>query len=394
MTQVAIPGGGQWFPAWSPEGFASTTIFDRNGFGDLDTDQKECQFIGQVQLSGGSGSASKTFGTSGSGIGFLPGGGSVQLVSVATLRVGVKKASSIDLLNGPPARATIGNAAFDVYKDLTGGVDTVSAVIWKDVAMASGTPFTVNHGDMIAACFTLNLTTGTQLINFSAGNNNGVEMQSPTTTLVTAGPTYTNQTCIPILRLTFDDGSIGWLAGSICWSTNKATVAVGNTNIYGNIFSLPMACKIDAIRALVSTSSTTNFDMGFWSTPLGTPAAISGGTISVDPQVMGSTGMRFMTQILASPISITAATNYFAGVKQNSATAVTLETNDVSAAGDLAINGLDSTCYAGLSTAGGSVASQNSGKRRTSIWFRVSSVDDGAGGSSGLQYRANMTGNV
>src|SRR6185503_5735076 len=110
MAQVRVPGG-LWVPTYTPLWPSTTQAYNRGNFGTLDADEEETQFIGRVCLAGGAAST-KTFGTSGSKVGWLLGGGSVQLVATATLRVGVKKAATIDLANGPPARATIGAAAF------------------------------------------------------------------------------------------------------------------------------------------------------------------------------------------------------------------------------------------------------------------------------------------
>lgn len=386
---VAIPGG-VFVPTIAPLFPASGSFYNRGNYGLLDADEEEFQLIGRVYLQAGSGS--KTFGTSGSKLGWA-GGSAGTFVSSATLRTGVKKASSVDLANGPPTRATIGAAAFDVYKDLIGGTDTLNTVAWNESTMDTGTPFTVAHGDLLAVCFHLNVVSGTQSINFSAQNNNSVDIHCPASTLVTAGPAYAFQGCVPNIIITFDDGTIGWLDGSFVSSGNASTTTVGNGNIFGNVFQLPFDCQVDAILAQVGSSTTTNFDIGFWSDPAGTPTAMPGGTVSYDAQLTGSAGNRWMTCPLSSPITLSADTAYFAGIKQNSATAVVVTHADVNAAADLRVMGLDENTYAALSTSGGAIAAANSGKRRAAVYARISAVDIPAG-SGGLLTHPGMSGGM
>ena len=91
-------------------------------------------------------------------------GASIAFIATANLRIGVKKAASISTSAGPPARATAGAAAFDVYTDLVGGADTIASTTWRDEAMVSGTPFSVVNGDLIAIGFHLDITSGRQSV--------------------------------------------------------------------------------------------------------------------------------------------------------------------------------------------------------------------------------------
>ena len=363
---LSVPGG-IWVPTLV-ENWGNTTGPATPSQGStLANDQEEYQIFGRVYLAGGSGS--KTFGTSGSSISWMA-GTSIAFIAVASLRVGVKS-TTIDLANGPPARATIGAAAFDVYKDLTGGTDTITSSTWRTDAMSTGTPFTVNHGDLICISLLLSVTSGTQVIKV-AGTGGG-QMMFPTNTVVTAGPTYGTNSVVPNLILTFDDATIGWLDGSFVNSVNGSE-SIGNTNLYGNIFRLPFQCKVDAIATAFASAGTTNWDFGLYSDPLGTPAAMTNGVISVDPQAVGN-GTRWAAMPLPAEVTLTANTDYAIAIKQNSATAITTIWYDVSDAAHFQANGLDSTCYAAKSTAGAAFSQQNSGKRRGAYWLRLSQIN-------------------
>jgi hypothetical protein len=86
---------------------------------------------------------------------------------------------------------------------------------------------------------------------------------------------------------------------------------------------------------------------------------------------------------LASEITLAPGTDYALAVKQNSATGLTVLTHDVDNVAHFQANGLDSTCYAAKSTAGASFSAQNSSKRRSAVFFRVSQIDTGKPGFVG-----------
>src|SRR5262245_55785804 len=176
-----------WVPML-PHGFTHTNALVATDSLQLDADEEEAQVIGSVMTADG---LPHIFGTAGSVVGWLPGSG-VAFATGATLRVGLKQASRIDLTAGPPGRATLGAAAFDVVKTLVGGTDTIAGTTWRNDAMATGTPFTITPGDLVAACFHLDVTSGTPNVRVRQASVTS-SANVPTVTLVTAGPTYTTQ---------------------------------------------------------------------------------------------------------------------------------------------------------------------------------------------------------
>ena len=372
MTLQAVVGEGFWMPVLTRIRDGDITVASSDS-ALLDADEEEVQFIGRVHIDGG---GSKTFGTSGSKVDWLP-GASITFASGSTLTVGVKKASSISSSAGPAARATIGAAAFDVYKALVGGTDTITSTTWRSDAMASGTPYTVADGDMIAICFHLDTTSGTPSVKVRSASNNGA-FAGPTSTLVTSGPTYTSQAFDINVLLTFDDGTLGWIKGGTVIRSvfDAASSNIGNGNINGNVFQVPFSCKVDAIAALVS--ATGDFDMQLYSTPLGTPSLIEG--ISIDANQVSTSSARLYYGQLTTPRTLTINTDYAVGIKQTTATGVTVHQYDVNSAAHFKPNGMGAECYAAISTAGATFSAQNSGKRRYLIWAHVCALDDGAGG--------------
>lgn len=377
MALQNLVGQGRWLPPL-PEGIFSDGIPSVNSSIALDADEEEWQWIGRVRIDGG---GSKTFGTS-SILSWLP-GAAITFVATATLRVGVKKAASIDAANGPPARATIGAAAFDVYKDLVGGTDTITASTYRNEAMASGTPFTVTDGDLLAVCFHLDITANAQSV--LVRNTSMINLLVlPVSTLVTSGPTYTAQTVAGNVVIAFDDGTLGWIEPTYPFSNTNvvvATASIGNGNIIGNIFRTNYSCKVDAIAAILDLATGSDCALELYSTPLGTPVLIE--SVAIDQNITGTAaaGMAFVN--LTTPRTLTINTDYLVGIKQTTATALTGRQHDVDSAAHFKPLGMGAECYAADSVAGATFAQQNSGKRRYSIWVRVSASDDGVSAGGG-----------
>lgn len=372
MALQNLVGSGLWLPPMTG-GINLTNVLGSTDTALLDADEEEFQIIGQVTIDGG---GSKTFGGGSSAIGWLP-GASITFGANSTVTVGVKKTASVDTANGPPARATIGAAAFDVYKALVGGTDTITATTWREDLMPSGTPYTVTDGDLMAVCFHLDTTSGSPSIKIRCGSITSV-MGFPGCTLVTSGPTYTAVSAFPNVVLTFSDGTLGWITPTVAFSVVDANSAtIGNTNIIGNIFQVPFPCKIDAIAATVFANAGGNFALELWQTPLGgTPGLVE--SVAVDQNTYEISGASRLTVCrLLTPRTIAANTDYLIGIKQTTATAVVGTQRDVSTAAYFKTVGMGAECYAANSTAGATFAAQNSGKRRYGVWARISALDDG-----------------
>jgi hypothetical protein len=376
MSMVALESHGFWTPVL-PGYMGNSPTLASSDLGVLDADEEELQCIGEVRVDGG---GSKTFGLS-SKIGWLVGAATITFATGSTLRVGVKKTSSISVAAGPPPRATIGAAAFDVYDNLVGGTDTLTALAWREETMTAGTPFTVTNGDLLAVCFHLDVTSGTPSVKIRQNliTNSGLHL--PALTLVTTGPTYTAQALLPNILLVFDDGTLGWLEPCRVFSVaDLASATIGSGNAFGNIMQEPYAREVDALGAYIPATGTPPFALELYSSPLATPVLLD--SLPHDSHVLASAGLRFVSKILPVPRSLSANTPYAVAVKQTSATALTITQWDVSNAAYFKPSGMGVNCYAANKTGAGAFVSQNSGRRRYLVWMRISAVDDGAGGGA------------
>lgn len=379
MTLQALVGQGAWYPSPILAGQAASQTLGASDTGLIDADTEEYQIIGDVMTDDG---AAHVFGNSGSAIDWLP--GPVTFNVVSTVRVGIKQASSIDTANGPPARATVGLAAFDVYKDLVAGVDTITTATAQSTAMATllGGTITITPGDQCAICFYLNKPSGTSSVvirQVLVGTAHGY----PAFPLFTG--TYVNQGHNNTVMLKFDDGHYGWIfpTSPVSVLTDASSANIGNTNIFANIFNFPFKCKVNAMLAWVSVgSATANFAFDAYSTPLGTPSQIL--TLPFDSNQINTGRQVYKVFSPSQQLTLSANTDYAFGVRQTTATVVSTMQRDVFATGHWpAIGGNSSQGYAATSTAGATFAASNANKRRFHIWINVSALSDDAGGGGG-----------
>ena len=140
---------------------------------------------------------------------------------------------------------------------------TLTSTTWRNDTMGSGTPFSITHGDRIAVCFHLTITSGTPSVKV---RSQSATYLFPTGTLFTSPSTYAAQSFISNFILTFSDGTtIGWLEGSFIESAAATAESIGGSgNYYGNIFRLPYACEVDAILGAFGSTTTTNSDFGIY----------------------------------------------------------------------------------------------------------------------------------
>ena len=224
-----------------------------------------------------------------------------------------------------PARATIGAAAFDVWDDVVGGTDTLTAATWREETMTAGTPFTVQDRDFLALCFHLDVASGSASVRLRQGSSvaGSGALASAVITLVSTGPAYSASALIPNVMLLFTDGTLGWFEPSRVFSTIDTTTAtIGESNSLANIVQVPFPCQIDAIAAYVSHSSAAaDVALEVLGTPLGTPTVLA--TVAVDANVVISATARALITRLPTSLTLTAATPYAISLKQTTANAVT-----------------------------------------------------------------------
>lgn len=385
MALQNLVGQGLWVPSMNYMGVFSASVLTTNDNALLDADAEEYQMIGDIYTDDG---ASHVFGNSGAAVEWMP--GAITFNAVSTLRVGIKQASSIDAANGPPIRATAGLVAFDVYKDLVAGVDTITTATAQSTAMATltGSAITIADGDQCAICFYLTKASGTSSVTVRQAIANATNGYPGGTLITSSASVFTAQAHLNSVMLKFDDGHYGWIFPTIPQSAADASVgAIGNTNIWGNVIRVPYACKLNALAAVVNpSSSAANFALDVYSTPLGTPSQVA--TVAFDANESQGTGaLRLYMKRLASPPTLAINNDYVFGARQTTATGVNINSKTVFATGHWQAYGNGAECYAAKSVAGATFSQQSSGLLRYAVWGMISALSDNVGSGGGAGQR-------
>lgn len=251
----------------------------------LDAAGESRTFIGKVSLEAGSGS--KTI--SGAGGGKIRWRTQTIVFSDAgsTFRLGIQDVNTSTGLE---------DGTFDVYADLVGGTDTISANADQLTTMETGSK-TISQGDLIAVSFELISRGGTDSLQISAMNV-GLSTRSSNayypyiTTDTGSGP---SQSASGVFGCTieFDDGTLGWITPAALIPNafvTASTVTFGSSSTpdeYAAVFQVPFSCSIaGGYVAISNIASADDFEIILYSNPLGTPTAIA--SVAIDGANIGS----------------------------------------------------------------------------------------------------------
>jgi hypothetical protein len=273
----------------------------------IDAQDEEVHFIGQLLLPQGVASVEWNTNTT---LGF-----SLSTTTLAnastTLRMGVQ---DVDATTGVPGR---GDGTFDCYADYVGGTDTLTGGTWNTVTMETGTK-TCNAGDLIAICFKLVSRGGSDSIAISCSGSVGMTPARPLV-VSSIGSGFVGRSVIPPVAINFN-GTWATLAGAIAFKarTNTNFTSTSNPNERGSLFKLPFACTVygAVLRGLFCASSAT-VDVLVYSDPLGTPAAISGLTLTVDGDTLYAGNVGDVILMFHTPTRLAANTLYALILKPN-----------------------------------------------------------------------------
>lgn len=380
MTQQVLSGFNDlWLPAGPPWAYGSLfpTAVDQV----LDAAGEVCYLVGNVVLPARTGS--KTISAAGGGlIHWMPGAATITFANASTnLRVGIQDVSTS---GGPPR----GDGTHDVYADLVGGTDTITAQTWRSDAMESGTK-TITHGDKVAIAWDMTARGGTDLVRVGGARIiTDNTSNNPGSTLVTSGPTYTAQAALPFCVLAFDDGTLGYIDGAWFTSTGAAFVGVsintGSTpDEVCNIFRTEGPVSIDALKAVLSLDSfSADLELILYSDPLGTPSVVE--ALTFDASHGSVTGAYRVTSIpLTAVRALSANTDYAVAIRPTTANGVTYSYFDVSAAGHFGGHSLGANCYFASRSNQTGAFSGTTTRRIHGLAARVCSIGDDVGGAGG-----------
>lgn len=296
-------------------------------------------FSGHVLLEPGFGS--KTISSAGGKIHFRS--STVTFASASTtFRAGIQDVSAA---SGPPGR---GDGTYDVYGDLVGGTNTIASVAMVSVPMGSGSK-TVAHGDKISIVFEMTARGGSDSVTiFRAQPTYGLCQWPVSTTYISA--TWARVTGTAVCCIEFDDGTIGWLFGSVVFSTAAQTqtynASSGTANEYGLLIRSPLQISTaGAFVYLQPVTGASDFEICLYSDALNSPVLIE--AVSVDATAMSTTGGLLIHYAMWSQPRILAQnTNYAITVRPTTSGDVSLNYWDVASAAMMNTHPLGQNCFA------------------------------------------------
>lgn len=309
MTLVSIPTGLLYPFACDNAGTVAKAT--SNGTA-MDAATDKTAMIGRVYIDGRPGSA-KTISAAGGGfISFRT--GTVTFANAGTtIDLGIQ---DVDPANGLPARP---DGTFDVKRTLTGGTDTISSNTWTTFAMTGGTGSkSIEHGDLIAVVWDMTARGGSDSVALTLGGL--VTASFPVVNEFQSSAWRTSSIGQPNVVITFDDGTLGIIDGAIPLSQALQVEAYSdstNPDERGIIFQVPWDCRIDGLWVNAGIgAATADFTMTLYSTPTGTPAAVSGASFTIlAEELYGTSGQSFQCLTLASEITLTRNTDYVLAIK-------------------------------------------------------------------------------
>jgi hypothetical protein len=298
------------------------------------------------------------------------------------------------------------DGTFDVLTTLTGGGGGITANAWQTVTMTSGTK-SMAHGDLIAVVFDMTARGGADTVTIAASNtlSMGSTGHIPTCNAYISSAWQTTNTAgasrIPNVIIVFDDGTLGWFDCAYPASTqaNESYQDSTNPDERGMIFQVPWNCKVDELWAQVgATDASSDFTFKLYSDPTGTPTLVASIVVAAENTGTPSasvTGLLF--GCLASEVTLTRNTDYIVTVLATGTSNLRLAQNTLgnTAHRAAALIGGTTLAKATRNNSTGAFTAESPAITMYNMGVRISSLDDGAGGgSSGLQYRPNMSGNV
>lgn len=142
---------------------------------------------------------------------------------------------------------------FGVSGTFVGNVDPPTTAAWNISDMETdGDDTSYSQGDLIAIVWNLSACNGCSVV--ATGATSSASSHIPGSALKTGGTWAALASVIPNAVITFDDGTLGWIDGSVIFSTTGTS---GNFNTgstpdeIGMCFTVPTVWRVDALYANV-----------------------------------------------------------------------------------------------------------------------------------------------
>lgn len=371
MGLVRVPNG-LWYPLNRPPYYGTTFTGPATAL-TMNTTGQQVAMIGQICWQDGGTHTVDTTGSS--AISFRLGS---STFAASTMDIGIQDVATG---SGPLAQP---DGTFDVKVTLTNSGLTTSA--WNNIALTSGGSGTktMAHGDPIAVDWNLTSRGGADQIALQAIPGGGRSF--PLTNIFTSGAWQTSSISngIPNVIITASDGTLGKLFATFPTSSEASeTFKSGDAaDERGMIVQVPWDDKLVGYWLLMGgVDAASDGTITLYASPTGTPAAVSGTTVSFLAEQLGqlSASPSYQHFLLPTPVSLSKNTDYCMALKATGASNVILDANTLGAAGYRALCDGGSTLFKATRSAGGGGAFTTSSTVIYTMGLILGSFNDSGG---------------
>lgn len=336
MSQLLVSGEIVMLPS-SPTGMAGTASDSLNAANET------FAFIGQVLLENPL-SGSKTISSAGGGSIVWTAGTVTFANGATTFDIGIQDVSTATSIAQP-------DGTFDVKASFTGGGGGVTANAVNTSVMTTGTK-TIAHGDLIAITLAMTTRGGTDsiIVILNHMSNYWQDSLLPGVVNNSSGTWARNVSAIPNAYIIFDDGTIGWLAGTSFTKTSPTVLnynsGTATADEYGNLLNYPVTFNaLGIVLTGYAVNASADFELLLYSTPLGTPVVER--TITVDATQLTAVNSRLRGLFLFStPFLLKANTGYAITLRPTTTNNIGIYYHDVNNSTGGKAGSPNSYCYA------------------------------------------------
>lgn len=363
----------------------------------VDAAGEKFAFVGTLWLAGGA--TGKTFSSSGGVIRFFVGSPITFSNAGTTLRVGIQDTTQASALIAP-------DDTFDVYDDLVGGTDTITATTDHAVTMSSGSK-SISTGDKIAVVFSMTSRGGSDSVRIGTVNSSDQAYLANPGCMFHNGTSWSTVTglvgwAVPNVLLITDDGTCGIIEGGM-WAvppiaTHANVQSSSNPDEYGFLFTPPFAMTLYGVefpvKGVGGGASGTRATAALYSGSAASPSLVE--SVDIDGFSVFSAdafhGYRTLVRF-ATPRDLTAGTTYMLTFRATSTMTFTHEYLDYSANSHLFWLPFGTGGYK-VSRDGGSGAFTETTDHLYPVTLLASKLSDNAGSAGGLLTHPGMAGGM
>jgi len=358
----------------TPGVFLETILFNNTSSTTANATGESAAAIGQILVPAGSG----TLSSSGGGYIIWHCFGATYANAGSIVTVG---------LQGVNTTTNVESGTFLVSGQHTTGGTTITQNQLNSIAMDGGS-LTINHGDLYAGVVELTNRGGSDFIQIVRMALTSQAQMTPWATQdAGGGPSVTNAPAA--MTIVFDDGSFGYWGGQpLQWPMGLAPSTVNPSvsstpDEYAAVFSVPVACEINAIGYYVGAISGSDaYELILYSDPEGTPSVVD--SVAITAPVGSTSSTTSFSTVPITATELTAGTLYAVAVRPTTAGAINIAYADLTASGAV-LKSLQpfSTCKFSSRTNQTGAFSEVDANYLPIFHLNVSKLDDGAGGGGG-----------